>query len=175
MKIIDTIVTVPEGWLKKTGVKNPKPYVYGALLIAGGIVLFIVGKKIVTFITGGSHFSANTMNDQLSTLDVDASNLTINQADATIITNNLLVAMNWYGTDEQAIFDNLNRLQTKDDLMLIVKTFGIKLYDGFGLGEDWFSRKISTPKDLSGWLRAELSGGDLTKAKAIFDNLNVPF
>jgi hypothetical protein len=171
------IVDLPVTLLGKAGIKNEKNaklIVYGTLLVVGGIALFIIGKKIKNLI-GGPTFNAVTMNDQLSNLDINMSNVTISQADATIISNNLLVAMNWFGTDDQAIIDNLSRLQTKEDLVLIIKTFGIKLYDGFGLGEDWLSRKISTPKDLNGWIRAELSGSNLQKVKDIYNNLGVAF
>lgn len=83
--------------------------------------------------------------------------------------------MDWFGTDDQAVIDNLSRCQTKEDLMLIIKTFGIKLYSGLGLAQDKVEALWSTPKNLQAWIRAEMSGSNLNKVKAIFDNLGVPF
>jgi hypothetical protein len=171
------IIDFPVKLLGKAGVKsekNAKLIVYGTSIVIGGIIVYIIGKKLKNLIFP-DHYTAITMQDDLTKLDINGGNLTISQNDATLIANNLHVAMNWFGTDDQAVIDNITRCQTRDDLLLVIKTFGVKLYDGFGLGEDWFSRKISTPKDLAGWIRAEMSGANLATVKNLFDYFNVPF
>lgn len=170
------IMSVPESLLSKAGLKKPKLVLYGTLAVVGGVLLFVVVKRIKRALEGTPKFDITDMSGQISDISINPDNLTITQGEANIISNNLLAAMNKYGTDEAAIIDNLESLQTKADLMLVVRTFGIKLYDGFGLAVDWVSRNfIATPKGLQGWLRAELSGSTLKKVKEIFDGFGVAF
>jgi hypothetical protein len=172
------IIDVPSALLQKAGVKsekNARLVVYSAIAIIAVIGGVIVYKKVKNLFGGGNSYDANSMNDQLSNLDINSGALTISPEDAIIIVNNLVVAMDWFGTDDQAVIDNIARCQTKDDLMLVIRTFGIKLYSGLGLAQNWFERLYSTPKDLTGWIRAEMSGAHLAQVKAMFDNLGVPF
>ena len=88
---------------------------------------------------------------------------------AITIANNLLSAMDRYGTDEKAIIDNLSKCQTRNDLLLVIEKFGTHKYLAvgtmFGLGKE---------KDLIGWLKADLSKSELQSVKVnIFDKLNV--
>lgn len=108
-------------------------------------------------------------------LDIDQNNLSIDDNEAVIIANNLLGAMNQYGTDEQTIFDNLTGLN-KYDLLLVIKKFGVKPYNGTSLASNWIDRNIFSPeKNLIAWLKSELDGADLKKVKEIFDAAGVPF
>jgi len=165
-----------EGLLRKAGVKNPKLVIYGTGAVLIGIVGFIIYKKIKNKIdstyTAGS--TMGRMEDELSNLNLTGTTLT--KGDAIIISQNILNAMDGPGTDEAAIIDNLSRAKTKGDLNLIIQTFGVKPYDGYGLSDTFLSRLVwKLMKNLNGWLRAELSGSAMTKVKAIFDNLGVPF
>jgi hypothetical protein len=172
------IVDFPVTLLEKAGVKDEKKaklIVYSALTIIVVVAGVIVYKKVKNLFGGGNAYDANDMNTDLTGLDINTGNLTLTNGDATIIVNNLVVAMDWFGTDDQAVIDNLSRCQTKEDLMLIVKTFGIKLYSGLGLAQNAFERLYSQPKDLQGWIRAEMSGSNLQKVKDIFNSLGVPF
>jgi hypothetical protein len=169
------IISIPENFLKSKGVKNPKLVIYGVTTLIAGIVIFVIVRAVIKSIQGPAKYSAGDMADALSRVKINGSNLSITNGEAILIANNLLEAMNRYGTDEQAIFAAMDHLQTKDDLLLVIKTFGIKLYDGFGLAVDWVSRNfISTPKNLQGWLRSELSGSDLKKVQDKFDQLGIP-
>jgi hypothetical protein len=94
-----------------------------------------------------------------------------------MIANNMLDAMNRIGCDDQAIIDNLNTCQTQADLELVIKTFGVKPFDGF-LATTWIGIHIlSAPKDLAGWIRGKdsISSKNLAIIQGIFANLNVPF
>lgn len=89
---------------------------------------------------------------------------------ALTIANNLLSAMDRYGTDEQAIIENLNKCKTKEDLLLVIEKFGTHKYLGigtiFGLGKD---------KDLMEWLKADLNKNELEAVKtSVFDKFNIP-
>jgi hypothetical protein len=89
---------------------------------------------------------------------------------ALTIANNLLDAMDRYGTDEQAIIDNFSRCKTKADLLLVIEKFGTHKYlmvgTIFGLGKE---------KNLMEWLKADLNKSELAAVKSnVFDKFNVP-
>lgn len=174
---MNNLLSIPEDLLSKAGVKNPKPIVYGGAIILGGIVIFFAVRAIKNAIFGTGTTSAKTqkeMENELSNLSTRSA--TLSDGQATVIAQNLLNAMDRWGTDEQAIIDNLNKAQNASDLNLIVQKFGIKPYDGLGLADTWLSRQVAAVmKNLQGWLRQELSGNSLKEAKAIFDKYNVPF
>ncbi len=97
--------------------------------------------------------------------------ITLSPGQALTIANNLLEAMDRYGTKEGAIIDNLNRCKTRKDLLLVIEKFGTHPYilvgSFFGFGKE---------KDLVGWLKADLTKSELFAVKTqIFDKLNVPF
>lgn len=173
---MNKILQVPENFLKSKGVKNPKLVIYASIGVIAGITIFIIVRKIRRG-QKSKWTSASTqtrLDDELSNLNV--SDTTITKGDAITISQNLFNAMDQWGTDEQAILDNLGRLKTKGDLNLVIQTFGIKPYDGMGLADTFLSRQIAgVMKNLNGWLRAELSGADLRDVKAIYDKLGVAF
>lgn len=85
-------------------------------------------------------------------VEIDDNNLTITETQAQLISENLLSAMNRFGTDEQAIYDEFDKIESPDDMVLVSEKFGIKKYDG--AGEAIF---FGMPKNLKGWLYAELN------------------
>lgn len=171
-----SIMAIPESLLSKVGVKKPKLVIYGAAAVVVAIVIFVIARKIKQK-RDSTYTAASTkagMEGELAKLNTDGT--TLSRGDAVIISQNLLNAMDQFGTDEKAVIDNLSRCQTKGDLNLVIQTFGVKPYDGYGLTDTFLSRLVwRLMKNLNGWLRSELSGYYLKQAKAIFDNLNVPF
>lgn len=170
------IIATSEALLKKQGVKNPKLVIYGTGAVLIGIIAFVIYRKIKnrqkSIYTAASTMAG--MEEELSNVNLGQTTLT--NGDAIVIAQNLLNAMDQFGTDDTAIVENLSRAKTKSDLLLIIKTFGVKPYDGTGLSDTFLSRLVyRLMKNLNGWLRAELSGASLTKVKAIYDNLGVPF
>ena len=163
--------------LKKVGVKDPDK----ARLVIAGVAVVVIGIVAFTALRrwrknreakryGSGEFSAEIMG-----IKINANNLTISSGDALIIAHNILAAMDRWGTDEAAIFDNLNRCKTKDDLLLVIQKFGMKMYDGMVLADDIVAKFFGSIKDLQGWLRAELGRSDTRKVKEIYDRLGVPF
>jgi hypothetical protein len=172
------ILAVPEAFLKSKGVKNPKMVMYGIGALLVGALVFVVVRKIKRFGAGNYTISKNydEMSEELNDISIPASETTLTSGEATIISQNLFSAMNRFGTDEKAIIENLSKAQTKADLLLITQKFGVKPYDGLGLSDTFISNQVAAVmKNLSGWLRSELSGPDLKKVKEIYNNLNVPF
>lgn len=173
---MNKVLQVPENFLKSKGVKNPKLVIYGSIAVIAGITLFIIVRKIRNR-QKAKWTSASTQSRLEGELtDLNTENTTITKGDAIIIAQNLFNAMDRWGTDEDAIIDNLSRLKTKGDLNLVIQTFGIKPYDGTGLADTFLSRAIAgVMKNLNGWLRQELGGSGLREVKAIYDKLGVPF
>jgi hypothetical protein len=172
------LVDVPVDLLQKAGIKdqkNARLIVYGAIIVIGGITLFIIGKKIKNLFTGGGGYTQKNLQEDINNLDISSEDVTITEEDATLIASNLLIAMDRFGTDERAILDAMDQIRTRGDLLLVIRTFGVKLYSGIDLPKNALDRLWSTAKDLSGWLRAELSGSALAQVKEKFDSLGVPF
>jgi len=174
---MSAIMAIPEAFLKKQGIKNPKILIFGTGIAIAGIIVFFVIRKI-RHKNAGQYSSGRNyeeMSDQLANLGIRNSNVTLSDDEATIIAQNLLNAMNRWGTDDDAIIDNISKAKTKDDLLLITQKFGILPYDGMGLSDTFLSNKIgAVMKNLGGWIRAELSGSNLKTVKAIYDKFGVP-
>ena len=174
------VLSVPENWLARKGVKHPKLIVYGTVAVVGAVTAFIIYKTIEGAIARHRAAHPNPANIQAGLENdlsqLDTSGVTLTDGNAILIADNLLNAMNRYGTDDTAIIDNLSKCQTQGDLNLVIQKFGAKPYDGFGLATGWFETNvIATMKNLNGWLRAELSGNSLAQVQQIYANLNVAF
>lgn len=173
-----SVMAIPEAFLKSQGVKNPKLIIYGAGALVIGIAAFVIYRKIKQRSAGkyNSGKSYTEMTDELGSLSIVKSNTTLTNSEATMIAQNILEAMNQWGTDEDAIIDGLLKAQTADDLYLIIQKFGIKPYDGLGLSDTFLSNQVAAVmKNLNGWLRSELSGAGLREVKKIYSDLGVPF
>jgi predicted PurR-regulated permease PerM len=177
---MSVIIDAPVALLKKTGIKNEdnaKLIVYGVITVLSVVVVWVAYRKIKNLLSSDPTGGQAAMQQSVDSITVNTLSLTIDQDTATLIANNLLDAMNRIGVDSQAIIDNLNKCQTQADLQLVIKTFGVKPFDGF-LATTWIGiHLLSVPKDLAGWIRGKdsISSDDLATIQGIFENLNVPF
>lgn len=163
--------------LKKAGVKDPdkaRLIITGVGVALAGTVLFFAVRRWKRN-REAKKYGAGEFAEEIMGIKINPNNLTITSGDALIIAHNLLSAMDRWGTDEQAIYDNLNRCKTKDDLLLVIQKFGMKMYDGMVLADDPIAKFFASIKDLQGWLRSELNGKQTRKVKEIYDRLGVPF
>lgn len=163
--------------LKSVGVKDPakaKLVITGVGVAVVGTVLFFAYRRWQKN-REAKRYGAGEFAEEVKGIKINSGNLTITSGDATLIAHNLLSAMDKWGTDEEAIYDNLNRCRTKDDLLLVINKFGMKMYDGAVLADDVVAKFFGSIKDLQGWLRAELNRSQTKKVKAIYDRLGVPF
>lgn len=143
-------------------IRYKKPLIIAALILAA---------------VGAFYFWKRKTDSQkaIGDLTVDKSNLTIDNNQAIVIAENLLGAMNKYGTDEQVIIDNLKTLR-KNDLLLVMKEFGVRPYNGAGLATRGYEKQFfATDLNLIGWLQAELDGDELDQVANIFSNNQIPF
>lgn len=147
-------------------------------LVIGGVAVVVVLAVVVWIAikrkTNNPIEQIEDDNNKI-TPSVEPSKRNLDTNGVILVAQNLLNAMNRYGTDEQSIVENL-KLCTKDDLLAVIKEFGVKPYNGVGLATTWFDRKVaSTDQNLNGWLKSELKASMRSQVAEIFKNLNVPF
>jgi hypothetical protein len=143
-------------------IRYKKPLIWLALILAGAGIVYFWKQK-------------TNSQKAIGDLVVDKANLTITNNQAVIISENILGAMNKYGTDDDVIIANLKTLR-KDDLLLVMKTFGVRPYNGVALATRSYEKLFfATDLNLIGWLREELSGDSLDQVANIFLNNQIPF
>jgi len=133
----------------------------GALILIGGILLFIGGKKIYNYIKqkraeNEAKHAAENAQKVLKAAGVDSS---ITDAQAQSYANTLLNAFDRTGTDTNAVREVLSHIKTKGDYYVVKKCFGTPEYGTFGKPM-WGS---GTPMNLTEWARKELTGDLLDK------------
>jgi len=100
---------------------------------------------------------------------IQKQNLSLSPSDAALFANTLYGAMLDFGTDEETIFSTINKVQTKDDMLLVIKAFGLKMYLIGGR-----AALLGQNHNLIGWLRFELSDKEIAKIKPKFDAWGIP-
>jgi hypothetical protein len=67
------------------------------------------------------------------------------------------------------IYGIIDKINTKDDMLLVIRTFGMKQYL-------WGTRAAFIGQDynLIGWLRFELDDKEIAKIKPKFDQWGIP-
>jgi hypothetical protein len=151
-----------------------KKYWFVLVVIVVVIALYIAIRKGVTDMFSGKSDEQKLAEEELGKLEYNSKNLTITTSDAILIAQQLLSAMDQYGTDEKTIVDLLDGLN-RDDLMFLIKIFGIKKYNGVGEAMGLDSFIYAQNLNLAGWLKSELSGKELDKVAAMFANFKIPF
>lgn len=137
--------------------------------------LIIIGLILVAVVAFYFWKKKTDSQKAIGDLTVDKANLTITDNQAIIIAENLLGAMNRWGTDDKVIIDNLKTLR-KDDLLLVMKKFGVRPYNGVALATRGYEKQFfATDLNLVGWLQEELDGDSLDQVAGIFMNNQIPF
>ncbi len=138
--------------------ENFKAMVWLAALIALLVIFFSLRKK-----------KKDEQEPATDDLQVDPTQTTISENEAIVISENLLAAMNRYGTDERAVLENLEGLN-QNDLLLVIKKFGSKPYNGAGLATRGYEIALFAQNlNLIGWLRRELDGSTLSAVQEMFN------
>jgi len=86
-----------------------------------------------------------------------------------LFANTLYGAMLDIGTDEKVIYSTIDKINTKDDMLLVIKAFGMKQYL-------WGARAAFLGQDynLIGWLGFELNKKEIAIIKPKFDGWGLP-
>lgn len=139
---------------------------YGLPVLGIGIGIYAI-KKVLSKrnADGTSSRIAPSMKDTV----IDKQKLTISTTDAALYANTLYGAMLDFGTDEKVIYNTLDKVKTKDDMLLVIKAFGMKQYL-------WGTRAAFLGQDfnLIGWFRQELGSNEINKIKPKFDAWGIP-
>lgn len=149
---------------KETLITNGIRYAIPLLGVAMG---FYIIKKIL--FNRNPDGTSSRIAPAIKNTIVNKSNLTISPSDAALFANTLYGAMLDLGTDEETIYSTIDKIKTKDDMLLVIKTFGMKQYllgaRAAFLGQDY---------NLIGWLRFELNNKEISKIKPKFDSWGIP-
>ena len=137
----------------------------GIPVVVIGAGIFLIKKMFVRNADGTSTIVAPS----LKNTSINKSNLTISTSDAGIFANTLYGAMLDFGTDEKTIYSIMDKINSKDDMLLVIKSFGMKQYL-------WGTRAgiIVQNYNLLGWLKFELSTSELDKIKPKLISWNMP-
>lgn len=145
--------------------KNKKPILIGVSVLVGGYLLYRLVRGV-----GNSIESSFTIDDEVKHTGggIVKSKVTISEATANNYAQQLLDAMNqnacWfcYGTDEDAILKVFQKLQGKDDFLMVFKAFGNKDYNGYNSPPKGILKHLDAykPRNLVYWLKSELSPRD---------------
>jgi hypothetical protein len=137
----------------------------GVPVLAIGVGVYAIRKMFKRNPDGTSSTVAPSMKDTV----IDSKNLTISPSDAALYANTLYGAMLDFGTDEKTIYSTIEKIQTKDDMLLVIRAFGMKMYL-------WGTRAafLGQNYNLIGWLRFELDDKEIAKIKPKFDSWGIP-
>ncbi|MCK5906535.1 MAG: hypothetical protein KAG37_03040, partial [Flavobacteriales bacterium] len=93
----------------------------GIPVVVIGAGIFLIKKMFVRNADGTSTVVAPS----LKNTSINKSNLTISTSDAGIFANTLYGAMLDFGTDEKTIYSIMDKINSKDDMLLVIKSFGM--------------------------------------------------
>lgn len=136
----------------------------GLKYILGILAIFFGYKLAKKYLLGGTPFfglfgaseGEKAANDLIKSVpSPNTSKLTLTDSQAYKIVNDLVTAMggNADGTDEDSIYTAFMQIVNQDDMRLVYKKFGVRMYGGWAWGGEHL--------DLTGWLKNELSDDEL--------------
>lgn len=131
---------------------------YGMIAIVVLIIFFVVwnrfGKsKQETEDANKERDIANEVNNAITT-----SNVSLSQVQLNTLADKLYNAVKGAGTDEKSIYDAMRTLQTKDDVLALIKTFSVR--DSMTLRE---------------WLYDDLNNSEISKINDILLSKGISF
>ena len=106
---------------------NKKPLLY----VGGAIAIVAIGYSIIKKLQGGigSFLTDKSVGAKdFIPVQVDSSKATISDSLANNYANQLFNAMDGFGTNSDAIYDIINKLQQKEDFRKVYNSFGRKSY-----------------------------------------------
>ncbi len=137
----------------------------GVPVVAIGIGIYAIRKMFKRNADGTTTMVAPSLSEMV----VKKEQLTISPSDAALFANTLYGAMLDFGSDEKTIYSTIDKIKTKDDMLLVIKAFGMKQYL-------WGTRAafMGQNYNLIGWLRAELNSKEIAKIKPKFVAWGIP-
>jgi outer membrane murein-binding lipoprotein Lpp len=154
--------------LKHSGNPISKVILVGGVLIGGtlSLALLINMLKKDRIAAEGEKLA-----QAISRLPMNAGNVTLSANDLTLMAQQLMAAMDKMGTDGESIFRVMQRATTKDDLVALIKAFGVHRYYLWGRSE-----KRGAYLNLTEWLKRELSSSAFNKnVAAIYQKFGMQY
>ncbi|HPG11699.1 MAG: hypothetical protein EOL88_07000 [Bacteroidia bacterium] len=143
--------------------QHKKKLVYGLLILIIVIILWKQGKKFLQKVS-----SKSLIKEAEQTVQED--NLTYPVEQYQIFSDRLFTAMNGIRTDEDAVYDVLSKMITKDDMLKLIATFGHQEDTEWGI-----FRAFNTNGNLITWLQNELSDKEKEKVSEYFKKCGLEF
>lgn len=140
-----------------------KPGVLAIIIIVIALILYFLFKKK----------NNTTTQTAVDSITINPNKLQFTTAELEFKTSQILDAMDRLGTDTDTIMSVLNSLHNGDELLYIIKSFGVKPYYIAGLADTWDMKMFASDENLIGWFHEELSDTELAEVKAVFDKLGV--
>ena len=141
-------------------IKNPKVKIT-AIVIAVVLLIVILVVCYFKLKKGTTNLIDVIKNKQLANeadAEINPDNISLTQVQINTLADKLHAAMAGMGTDEDAIFAVFNSLNTRSDLLQLIKTFGYR--DGETLQE---------------WLADDLSTSDISHINSILASRNINY
>ena len=141
-------------------IKNPKVKIT-AIVIAVVLMIVILVVCYFKLKKGTTNLIDVIKNKQLANeadAEINPDNISLTQVQINTLADKLHTAMSGMGTDEDAIFAVFNSLNTRSDLLQLIKTFGYR--DGETLQE---------------WLVDDLSTSDISHINSILASRNINY
>jgi hypothetical protein len=113
----------------------------------------------------------------LKSMRISRNNLSYGESDYNLMVQDLLAAMDGSGTRESTIISLFTQPgMNKDDILHLIKIFGIRDYGNTGK-PGWWSRNLwgKQPLNLIGWMKEEMSESELEKVREVFRKNQIPF
>lgn len=140
----------------------------GGVLVGGALSLALLLKMLKKDRVA---VEGERLAQAISQLPMNAGNVTLSANDLTLMAQQLMAAMDKVGTDGESLFRVLQRATTKDDLVALIKAFGVHRYYGWGRSD-----KRGAYLNLTEWLKRELSGSAFSKnVAAIYQKFGMPY
>lgn len=133
------------------------------------VVLYLL-LRVVRFFLGGKGANQEYLDERLVK---DGSIPTITQGAAAVLANELLTAMDRYGTDEDAITAVLMKINGASDLAMVHNAFGLQPYDAvMGIKPPtWLGRTFAENLTLQQWLSEELNDKEFAPWSVLYDQI----
>lgn len=133
------------------------------------VVLYLL-LRVVRFFFGGKGANQEHLDERLVK---DGSVPTITDGSAVVLANDLLRAMDRYGTDEDAITAVLMKINGAADLAKVHNAFGLQPYDAvMGIKPPTLlGRKLAESLTLQQWLSEELSDKEFAPWKLLYEQM----
>jgi hypothetical protein len=155
----------------------------GVIVVGGAAVIYFTAKSILDGIKARKNQTAllkevDNANNELINLRKKGINPTVAQSTLEALSNNLVDAFSGCGTDIQKVKGVFDQLKNQADVLLFVKTFGLRkkqrcLFSGDARENFWSN--YTPPMSLSAHLASDLSSSEIASINKMFKAKNITY